>query len=322
VAPRTACILSVFLLACSPRPTFRAQLDHAAGLTEGSPVQVAGLHVANVKRVRLVDGNADVEFQLVEDHELTLHPDTCAVVANLEGRPTLVVDAGDDPGAFEGAIPQCRILPESMEELGQALGEGFRQLSEGLFEGIFGGMLPMPVAPGTMGSTPQVPRPQVPIPPMPQGMNQGMNQGANPTPANPGQILGQLFGNGGPPPCDAMRVTILEIRDEPANLHHPDGGVRVRFDFENDNLYSVSVGPRSRAIFMNEDRAALTPISLPGDTWFMRFDVPANGSATADVVFPATLRDHRVDAIEVRDVRREDNPLTACTLSVDDLEQP
>jgi phospholipid/cholesterol/gamma-HCH transport system substrate-binding protein len=78
-----------------------ATFDDATGLREGDNVRLAGVPVGIVKRVKVVDGRADVRFAVNDDVKL---PDDSVVAIrwlNLIGQRELYLEPGESPSKLE-----------------------------------------------------------------------------------------------------------------------------------------------------------------------------------------------------------------------------
>ncbi len=305
------------LLAASGCQTaHHARVDHGAGLDRGSPVMVSGVRVGEVREVRVVEGQVDVEFVLSDDHEVTIREDTCALALAREGEgAVLLLTPGEGaPLAEERAIPQCELLPEGAlgdlaRQLGGALGDLLRQFGGGLGNGGGGG--------GGGGGTLPLP---LPIPRLPGLPDLAPPPSSPSAPSTPDPLAPPPPADAPPPPsfdgvCEGLSVRVERVeRAEPVLLHLPDGGHRVWLEFRNDSDRAMQVGSIAQASFTDAERRAQTPATVPGqsDAWFMPFEVPARATARRCVLFAGDAP--RLDEIEARRSAPAAAPLDWCTL--------
>ncbi|MCA9494188.1 MAG: MCE family protein [Myxococcales bacterium] len=148
-------ILVLGLLACGGT-TYTAELDHASGLHEGSPVELSGVRVGEVTGVAVAGEKVHVSFGVGREHELALHADACVIVNAAGPEASLTLMPGD-AGAWEaGTLPACQLsnlvgdlgqqldqavqavrqLAPDARELGQTLGQATREFTEGLAAGL------------------------------------------------------------------------------------------------------------------------------------------------------------------------------------------
>lgn len=277
--------MALAVAACSG-PSFEAHLDDAGGLSEGSPVQVAGARVGRVKGVRLIpSGEVEIAFALDRGNELQLHPDACAVVVPSDQGPHLEVMPGDEPGRLgEGPIPRCPLPTEELGALGAVLGEGLGRLLGGVVEGMA----------KTRGGADIVQ----------DVLEEIAEQQGAPLPDAPAVS------------CEGLRVRVEGTRELPASGALPRGGQLVTLVFANGADHALRVPAVGNARFLSAPGDALPLESAQEQTWRMPFDVPAGGETRVSVVLGA---DARLARLEVRPVTRVDEPLTTCALSAEGL---
>lgn len=125
------------MLASGCAETHRARLRDGAGLAEGSPVHVSSVRVGEVKTVRVVEGEVEVELKFDRGHEITLRRDACAIAARTESGPVLIVVPGTrEPLEAGHAIPQCEPAMGDLGDLFRGLGEGMSELLRQLGQGL------------------------------------------------------------------------------------------------------------------------------------------------------------------------------------------
>ncbi|MEM9074658.1 MAG: MCE family protein [Myxococcota bacterium] len=278
-----------FASACSG-PTYRAQLDDGAGLQAGSPVQVSGVAVGEVKEIKLVGEVVDVTFAVERGHELELHADACA--SAVEGTaPYLEVFPGEQPTALgQQPIPRCPLPTEELGELGEALGEGLRQLFEGMGQGMGQAAQGLGQA---MAQAQQAAQ---------QAMDNAHQAGGNHS--NPPPFAA---GQSGAPPCEGISV-VIESRAAPSDPSLQ----KVVLRFRNDNDEAMRLPAIGNVLFVGANGTPLASENLPGETWFMPFDVPPNAEADVTVAIPTS---GALQAIEIRQVTPASNPVASCTLT-------
>ncbi len=301
-----------------------ARVDDGAGLAEGSAVMVSGVRVGSVRDVRVVEGEVDVAFVIDDDHDVTLREDSCALALGGEGEPSLVVVPGEGaPLPEDRALPQCELRGQALtnlaEQFGDTIGGLLRSLGSGLLQGTGGGAaggsgaggFPIPTLPPT--PAPRSNAPSSPSAP-PSGSPSAPPSGSPsaPPPEPPSSLPAPpAFGE-----CQGLSVRITSVEPAPAvPLLLPNGGHRVTLEFENTSDRVVRIGTVSDATFVDGQRQALTPATLPGSStdWFMPFDVPAGGTARKTVHF-GTSAPPRLDEVEVRRVSASDGSVGDCTL--------
>ena len=321
-----ASTLLLFAAGCETK--HHARISDGAGLVEGSPVVVSGVRVGEVRSVRLIEGQVDVELVIDDEHELTFRNDSCAMAQRGGEAPALVIVPGvGEPlpeGNEERPIPECDLRGEAMRDLMRNLGEGMGEMMRSLADGVFGGGaggggaggggaggggggagvrsggIPFPFPPIAPAPSPGT-APQVPAPPPP-----------------PIQPPPPFAGTSG---CTQLRVRVDRVDPVDAvPLLLPNGGHRVRLVFESDSDRTMRVGPVDMATFVDDAGAALHAASLPGesDGWVMPFDVPAHGSASRSVVFSGGAPP-RLDRLEARNSAPADRPLERCTFDASGL---
>ncbi|MAQ13320.1 MAG: hypothetical protein CMN30_00770 [Sandaracinus sp.] len=119
--------LSLFVLAGCADDPMRIHLADAAGLTEGSPVEIRGVVVGEVKAVHLRSGEVEVLADLENPGDLDLRDDACAAAG---GEPAkLVLVAGTDEGRLraDAVVPACTV-GDLAGQLGDAAAEMLRGL--------------------------------------------------------------------------------------------------------------------------------------------------------------------------------------------------
>lgn len=127
----------VLCLACSGGDTITARLDDARGLETGDKVIVAGIEVGTVKSVSVVDGHAQVEMEIAEGQQVTLHQGACAHLGSSNGEGAIEVRPGTE-GELEGEfLPTCpRSLVDGVVDLQnrmlEAAGSGAREAARQL----------------------------------------------------------------------------------------------------------------------------------------------------------------------------------------------
>lgn len=157
-------------------PTYTARLNDGGGLIEGSPVRVAQVTVGEVRSLRVVEGQVEVEIRVEREHELSMRVDTCAVPVQTPGGPALALSMGvgallDEPKT----IPQCQPPADQMGDFLRQLGQGMGDLLRVFGQGLSGvtqppprpSPRPTPVAPAPIAPTPPSPAPPTPVPPTP-----------------------------------------------------------------------------------------------------------------------------------------------------------
>lgn len=272
-------LTALVLLGCSRGQTREAILDDAHAIAPESPVFALGVRVGSVTGVH-VDGNeAHVEFRIDPQHELALRSDACAMASRDASHPALLLLPGEGSGELGGPVPECRLDESALRDLGQTLGEGLREFSEGFFGEVLRNAPNLPNGPSVQ---------------LPNGM-----PGFGPMPA-----------------CEGITARVTGTEAEPATpLLLENGGTRVEITFENTNAESFEIASSNEATFMTEGRRAIDPARMAsaGDSWFMPFSVPANGSRAVDVVFEGETTLH---AIEVPRCHPSGQPFAWCKLEV------
>lgn len=290
------------LVGCSG-PTYTAELRDGAGLSEGARVQVQGVEVGQVRSVKLVEGVAQIRFEVERGNDLGLHADACArgIPADETSASYLEVFPGQAPTMLgEQPIPRCPDPTEELGQLGQALGQGLQDLFQGFGQGM--GQATQGLAQQMNQALQQAAQATQDIQNLPGG------NGANPPPFQPGTSTS--------PACSSMSVRVVGREPIPADpIAHPDGGTKVTLEFKNDADHAVRLPAIGNALFLEGDQP-LHSTNIPGETWFMPLDVGARGTTQVVVAFEGSST---FDAIEVRQITRSDQPLESCTLSASGL---
>ncbi len=265
---RSATLATLTLALAGCQPTHHARLDDGAGLTEGSPVLVSSVRVGHVKSVRVVEANVDVEFEIDDEHQVTLRTDSCALARHADGQREAALILMLGTGAMregEAPIAQCRI------ELGAEAGQLMRQLGEGIGgvlrqfgRGLFGGTPSDPSHPSSPQAPPSAPQPppSQPFAPLPTVRTQAEA-------------------------CEAVRIRVDRIeRVEAIPVLLPSGGYRLFLEFANNNDVPMEIGGATDASFIERNGHAHTGVATPTDAtdWFMPFTVPANAFRRVSVV--------------------------------------
>lgn len=306
-----ACAIGAALLLAACDATHHARLDDGAGLAEGSPVIVSSVRVGQVKSVRVLEGQVDVEFAIDSDHEITLRADACALARRTEAGSELIVVPGTGAAIEEDRpIPQCEVTSDDLGGVLRSLGEGvndmLRQLGQGLFgpPGSGGGSsaplpLPIPSLPGGGSSAPL----PLPIPSLP-------GPGSPSAPAPSASTV-----------CDSLRVRVERTEvAAPVPLHLPSGGHRVFLEIANDSDQAARVGALGDATFTDASGRALDVAEVPGEAqgWFMPFTVAGGARRSVSVTF-AGAEAPRIDRVEVQHTAPEERPLDYCVLRASGL---
>jgi hypothetical protein len=307
---------TLVLLATGCETKHHARISDGAGLVPGSPVVVSGVRVGEVRSVRLIEGQVDVELVIDDEHELTLRNDSCAMARRGDTGPSLVIIPGvGEPlpeANDERPIPECDLQAEGMRDLLRSLGEGVGDMMRSLADGVLGGAAGSGGGGGGAPSGGGFPFPFPPAAPAPGGGTAPPLAPAPPPPGQPIQPPPPFVGSTG---CTQLRVRVDHV--EPANavpLVLPNGGHRVHLVFSNDGDRTMRVGPVDMATFVDDAGGALHAANIPSETegWFMPFDVPAHAFASRTVVFGASTAP-RLDRLEARNTAPADQPLERCT---------
>lgn len=299
MTPRLLPVL--LLLACGCDKTFRTRLDDAAGLTEGSPVLIAGARVGEVKAVRIAANQVEAEFSLAREHKVAFHEDACGIAVRQpqkDGKeePVLMIMIGQS-GTHDTSKPlsPCHVEQQAMKDLGGALGgilSGFLDPLRRQMGSAFPPILPLPNHSGV----------SITLPP-PSG-----------SPALPRRPL--------PIPSSDDKCAVIKFRVErvenlpPTPLFLPHGGYRVHLVAQNNGAEPMRIGSIHNATFLDQDRRVIIHATTSDpDGWFMPFTIPANASRPVTAVFPkqgdTPLALH---GIEVSECSPETSPFDECSV--------
>ena len=149
---RRALALSCALLVCAGcQDEYRARVSDGSGLAEGTSVTVSGVGVGEVRSVRVVEGQVEVELAFAREHEITVRDDACARVVRSEGMTRLEIEPGvGAPIEEDIAIVECIDEPEPQStDILQQLGDGFGQIMQQLGRGMLGPGGPVQPAPSS-----------------------------------------------------------------------------------------------------------------------------------------------------------------------------
>ncbi|MFK7984486.1 MAG: MlaD family protein [Sandaracinaceae bacterium] len=171
-------LLGLLLAGCDP--TYTARLTDGGGLIEGSPVRVAQVTVGEVRSLRVVEGQVEVEIQVEREHELSMRVDTCAVPVQTPAGPALALSMGtgallDEPKTIPQCQPPADQMGDFLEQLGRGMGDLLRVFGQGLQDVTRPPPRRAPVAPSPVVPAPTSPASPVPAPSSP----------ANPAPSTP-----------------------------------------------------------------------------------------------------------------------------------------
>jgi hypothetical protein len=235
----------LLLVGCSRGQTREAVLADAHAIAPESPVFALGVRVGSVTGVHVEGNDAHVEFRIDREHELALRSHACAMASSDAQHPALLIVPGEEGGELEGPIPQCRLDESALRELGEAIGSGLREFSEGFFGEV-------------LRNAPNLPN----VPDMP---------GMGPMPACEG-ITARITGSAAEPAT-------------PLVLENGGTRVEITFENANAESFEIASSHEATFMTEGRRAIEPARLASAGDAWFMPFSVPAHGSRAVDVVF-------------------------------------
>ena len=114
----------------------RVELPAAAGLVEGSPVQMRGVRVGEVQRLALVEGAVTVSAEVESRDDLRLRSDACAAAGGEPPRLVIVAGVNEAPLDDEAVLPACSVggLAGQLTETAGAMLRGLEEALAGAKE--------------------------------------------------------------------------------------------------------------------------------------------------------------------------------------------
>lgn len=246
------------------------RLSDANGLEKDAPVVTRGLEVGSVATLRVEGEEVKVEARLAKGQDPSFGADACARV--IDGR--LVLEPGEAETEVPEVIPGCDMA--SGDEPDPWPGMEHPDLTQ------------------AKKDDPELAEEIERDPDLAEAIRAELElqdeiEAARKAKANKkGEPKTKAKGKKAKPSCgkDLSFSTLSVVDVAPIPLHLPDGGWRAKIKWENTGSHYVDIDPVSRAVFMDEDGAALDIATLPGSRdWFMGFSIPPGGTKTVTVTF-------------------------------------